>query len=154
MIRRTRSAKETLAFGHRIASRLKPGDIICLFGDLGAGKTVFTKGIARGLGIDPREVNSPSFILMHSYMAGKVPLYHFDFYRLMAGAQISDIGYEEFMYADGVSVIEWPQRMDCFMPREYLRVDIGIVSETSRSVRLSAHGKRYAQFLAGFGKEP
>jgi tRNA threonylcarbamoyladenosine biosynthesis protein TsaE len=154
MTQKTISEKQTRALGERIARRLKPGDIICLFGDLGAGKTVFTKGVARGLGIDPREVNSPSFILMHPYTTGNIPLYHFDFYRLKAGTQISDLGFEEFMYSDGVAVIEWPQRMDCFMPREYLEVKLQIVTQTSRRVGFRAHGKRYADLLTGYGKRP
>lgn len=74
-------------------------------------------------------------------------MYHFDFYRLDAQAQISDIGYEEFMYTDGVAVIEWPERLKRLMPREYLEIDLDMVTETTRMVRLRAHGKRYEDLM-------
>lgn len=147
LICRTVSARQTQSLGHRLGRICRPGDIVCLFGELGAGKTVLAKGIASGLGIDPGAVNSPSFVLMHGYQGGRSPMYHFDFYRLDAQAQISDIGYEEFMYTDGVAVIEWPERLKRLMPREYLEIDLDMVTETTRMVRLRAHGKRYEDLM-------
>ena len=97
-----------LAFG--LGQKAKPGDIFCLSGQLGAGKTVFAQGLARGLGYEGR-VTSPTFTLMNMYEGGRLPFYHFDLYRLEGGqADLESIGYEDFLYAEGVSLVEWPER--------------------------------------------
>jgi tRNA threonylcarbamoyladenosine biosynthesis protein TsaE len=135
----------------KLSPLLEAGDIVCLFGDLGAGKTVFAKGLAAGLGIAAGGVTSPSFVLMHVHAGGRLPLYHFDFYRLNADCQIAETGYEEFMYADGVAAIEWPQRLDTLMPREYLEVRLTAEHGSRRAIHFAAHGARYARLLKLFG---
>jgi tRNA threonylcarbamoyladenosine biosynthesis protein TsaE len=141
------SVKNTLHLGGLIARELLPGDIICLFGDLGSGKTVLTKGIAAGLGIDEQEVNSPSFVLIREYNQGRIPLYHFDFYRIDAAREISLIGYEEYFYGQGVCVVEWAQRLDGLLPPEYLKIELAAKGGTQRSLVFSALGQRYRKIL-------
>ena len=104
------SQKETMQLGARLAKLLKPGDIVCLYGDLGTGKTTFVKGMAKGLKISETEVHSPTFVLMNLY-EGRVPLFHFDFYRLDDIQQIGMIGYDEFLYDDGIAVVEWAEKL-------------------------------------------
>ena len=122
----SKSPDETLYIGRDIARNLKPSDIICLFGDLGSGKTVLAKGIGLGLGVRAGEINSPSFVLLRQYNEGRVPLYHFDLYRLKGPRDIMSLGYEEYLYGDGITVIEWPDRLKYLMPKECLKVRLFI----------------------------
>ena len=104
------SAGETARIAANFAQTAAPGDIICLSGPLGAGKTVFTQGFAQGLGYSGR-VTSPTFTIMQIYEGGRIPLYHFDLYRLDGGAEeLEGIGYEEYFYAGGVCLVEWPEK--------------------------------------------
>lgn len=139
---------ETLAFGKRLAKRLKRKDIVCLFGDLGSGKTTLVKGIASGLGINPAKVNSPTFVLMNIY-EGRLPLFHFDLYRLESIQGISSIGYDEFLYGDGISVIEWADHLGEFLPDEYLKIELTHKKIGERAIRLSAEGGRYQKVVNG-----
>ncbi len=138
----SRSVKETAAIGKAIAGKLEKGDIVCLFGQLGSGKTVLTKGIARGLGIEVAKVTSPTFVLIRQY-ANKVPLYHFDLYRLKGPADVLALGCEEYFYGDGVSVIEWADRLRCFLPKEYLKVTLSVRRDPERALLVEPVGKRY-----------
>ena len=142
----SKSTDQTLRLGERLAKHLRKGDIVCLEGDLGSGKTTLIKGIAQGLKIAPEKVNSPTFALMNAYH-GRLLLYHFDLYRLEAVHEISSIGYEEFLYGDGVAVIEWAERLGQLMPKEYLRVELKHKGENERSIKLSAVGKRYLHVI-------
>ena len=142
----SKSTDQTLELGEKLAKHLRKGDIVCLEGDLGSGKTTLIKGIAQGLKIAPEKVNSPTFVLMNAYH-GRLPLYHFDLYRLEAIHEISSIGYEEFLYGDGVAVIEWAERLGQLTPKEYLRVELKHKSENERSIKLSAVGKKYHEYL-------
>ncbi|MDI6605731.1 MAG: tRNA (adenosine(37)-N6)-threonylcarbamoyltransferase complex ATPase subunit type 1 TsaE [Candidatus Omnitrophota bacterium] len=137
------SPKETIILGKKISRRLEPGDIICLFGELGAGKTVLVKGIAQGLGIDKKKVASPSFVLLRIHKKARLPLYHFDLYRLTTPAAILCTGFEEYLYAEGVSVIEWAQRMKHLLPKEFLKIELSIKGKNSRLLKISAFGERY-----------
>lgn len=110
MTRVTRSEAETMAVASELASTLKAGDVILLSGHLGAGKTAFVRGLAAGLGIDPAEVSSPTFTIVHEYRGGRLTLYHADLYRLDRTAT-EDIGLEEMGVRDGVLAIEWPDRL-------------------------------------------
>ncbi|MBF0122456.1 MAG: tRNA (adenosine(37)-N6)-threonylcarbamoyltransferase complex ATPase subunit type 1 TsaE [Candidatus Omnitrophica bacterium] len=132
------SYEDTLALGARFAKCLKAGDIVCLFGDLGAGKTAFTKGIARGLKINPHEVHSPTFVLMSVY-EGKIPVYHFDLYRIGA-SDLLDIGYEEFFYGKGLAVIEWSERLGALMPKDHWHVKLAHQGDDRRNITLSYQG--------------
>jgi tRNA threonylcarbamoyladenosine biosynthesis protein TsaE len=106
----TRSEAETRAVARGVASRLHAGDVILLFGDLGSGKTAFVKGLAEGLRLDPNDVSSPTFALIHEYRGGRLTLYHADLYRLPAAAT-ADLGLEEVGVSDGILAIEWPERL-------------------------------------------
>ncbi len=132
-----RSEEETANFAKIVASELFPGDIICLEGDLGAGKTTFTQGVASGLEVpDDQYVTSPSFAIMHQY-DGKIPLYHFDFYRLGMVDEIIDLGFEELFYGEGVCVIEWAERAEEILPRNCLTIHLSILDEQQRKVEIS-----------------
>ena len=146
----SKSTDQTLELGEKLAKHLRKGDIVCLEGDLGSGKTTLIKGIAKGLHIAPEKVNSPTFVLMNAYH-GRLPLYHFDLYRLEAVHEISSIGYEEFLYGDGVAVIEWAERLGQLMPKEYLRVELKHKGENERAIKLSAVGERYSPIIQHFG---
>lgn len=141
------SAKDTIRIGRKIAKNLERSDIICLFGQLGSGKTVLTKGIAEGLGIEGKRVTSPSFILMRQHSGGKLPLYHLDLYRLNNNEDIVNLGYEEYLYGDGVTVIEWAERLKKLLPAEYLRIELSLKSKSNRLLNLTACGEHYQGLL-------
>ena len=111
------SAEDTFAFGQKLGREAVPGEIICLDGDLGVGKTVFTQGFAAGLGIDDY-VNSPTFNIVKEYEGGRLPLYHFDVYRIGDPSEMEEIGYEDYFYGQGVSIIEWPGQIEELLPKE------------------------------------
>ena len=117
MIFESNSAKDTFAFGQKLGREAVPGEIICLDGDLGVGKTVFTQGFAAGLGIDDY-VNSPTFNIVKEYEGGRLPLYHFDVYRIGDPSEMEEIGYEDYFYGQGVSIIEWPGQLEELLPKE------------------------------------
>ena len=138
----TTSPEETFALGRLLGQSLKAGDVICLTGDLGAGKTLFTQGIAAGLDInDP--VTSPTFAIMNVY-SGRQDFYHFDLYRLDHPEDLADIGFDEYVGGQGVAVIEWPDRFPEQMPREAVFLEIcRSESDGERMIRLDARGERY-----------
>ena len=117
MIFESNSAKDTFASGQNLGREAVPGEIICLDGDLGVGKTVFTQGFAAGLGIDDY-VNSPTFNIVKEYEGGRLPLYHFDVYRIGDPSEMEEIGYEDYFYGQGVSIIEWPGQIEELLPKE------------------------------------
>ena len=107
----THSADETQALGQKLASRLAPGDVIAYFGDLGAGKTAFSRGLAQGLGItDP--VTSPTYTIVNEYLSGRIPLFHFDMYRLSSSDELFDIGWEDYLSRGGVCAVEWSENVE------------------------------------------
>jgi len=118
----TRSFEETVEFGRKLGAMLNPGDVICLSGDLGTGKTALTNGIAKGLGITSY-ITSPTFTLVNEYQ-GKFPLYHFDVYRIADPEEMFDIGFDEYIYGDGITIIEWGELISEILPREIIRVVI------------------------------
>jgi tRNA threonylcarbamoyladenosine biosynthesis protein TsaE len=119
----SKSPEETERFGQDLVRHLRRGDIVLLRGDLGTGKTTLVKGVARALGVDPRSVTSPTFVLMH-YYEGRWPLYHFDLYRLEDPAAVESVEYDEFFYGDGLSLVEWPERLGARLPPNYVKVDL------------------------------
>ncbi|MFA5114932.1 MAG: tRNA (adenosine(37)-N6)-threonylcarbamoyltransferase complex ATPase subunit type 1 TsaE [Candidatus Omnitrophota bacterium] len=141
------SVRDTLNLGRRIAGLSRPGDIVCLFGGLGSGKTVLTQGIAWGLGVSKEEVISPTFVLLRQYQDARLPLYHFDLYRLKGDNDVLALGYEEYLYGSGISVIEWASRLKYLLPKQYLEVELLIKGPKQRSIKLHAHGSRYRQLL-------
>jgi len=130
----THSEEETADVAREVAQTLRKGDVLLLSGNLGAGKTAFVRGLADGLGIDPDEVSSPTFTLVHEYRAGRLRLYHADLYRLERAAT-GDLGLEEMGVEDGVLAIEWPDRLTHELPHAR-RVDIEIVDDATRRIRV------------------
>jgi tRNA threonylcarbamoyladenosine biosynthesis protein TsaE len=133
--RLTRSEDETMAVARELAATLSAGDVVLLSGNLGAGKTAFVRGLAAGLGVDPSEVSSPTFTIVHEYRGGRLVLYHADLYRLERTAT-EDIGLEEMGVKDGVLAIEWPDRLTHDLPGAR-HVQLEIVGEDTRRIRHS-----------------
>jgi tRNA threonylcarbamoyladenosine biosynthesis protein TsaE len=127
------SASETKAAGARLAEKIQAGDVLALVGDLGAGKTQFVKGLAKGLG-STAVVTSPTFTLVHEYQGNRLPIYHFDFYRIESLAALWTIGFDEIVFGDGVSVIEWADRFVDAIPPRARWIKFEIVSDDQRRI--------------------
>jgi tRNA threonylcarbamoyladenosine biosynthesis protein TsaE len=139
----------TESLGRRIGALLFPGAVIALVGQLGAGKTHLTRAIAEGLGArNPAAVNSPTFVLIQEYPA-RLPIYHFDAYRLSGPREFTDLGVDEYFTGGGVSIVEWADKVGPAMPPECLTIAISILGPTARRFELSAGGARYEAVLAG-----
>lgn len=121
MIKETYSEKDTFEFGKEFSKQVKPGDVVCISGDLGVGKTIFTKGFAEGLGIT-EPVSSPTFTIVQVYDEGRLPLYHFDVYRIGDVSEMEEIGYEDYFFGDGVCLIEWAELIDEIIPANAYKV--------------------------------
>ena len=119
----TNSAEETEALGTKLAKEAKAGQVFTLIGDLGVGKTVFTQGFAKGLDID-EAICSPTFTIVQVYDSGRIPFYHYDVYRIGDVEEMDEIGYEDYIYGDGVSLIEWANLIEEILPDRYTRVTI------------------------------
>lgn len=115
--------EDTYELGRQIGEKAKPGEIYTLIGDLGVGKTVFTQGLAKGLGIT-EPVNSPTFTILQVYEKGRLPFYHFDVYRIGDISEMDEIGYEDCFYGDGVCLIEWADLIEDILPEKYKRITI------------------------------
>ncbi len=139
----THSPQETKALAHAIALELKDGSVITLSGDLGAGKTTFTQGLAKGLNIQ-KMVSSPTFTIMKWY-SGRLKLTHIDAYRLEGLHQ--DLGFEELIGTCGVCVIEWPEYIKELLPEEFLEIKLSRLDEDDRLIELIAHGAAYTSIL-------
>ena len=150
----SKSPTTTVELGKQIGMLMKGGEVLGLIGDLGAGKTTFVKGIARGLGVaNHHPVNSPSFVLLREY-EGRVPLYHFDAHRLTGGAADllrleQEVGLEEYFYGKGVSVMEWADRIETLLPKEYLRIEFRHSKENERIINFYPIGKQYEKLIDG-----
>lgn len=123
MIIETNSPQETKKLGKKMAERAKPGDVFTLVGDLGVGKTVFTQGIAEGLGID-EPVNSPTFTIVQEYESGRIPFYHFDVYRIGDPEEMDEIGFDDYIYGDGLCLIEWADLIEDILPEKRVAIRI------------------------------
>lgn len=142
------SARETLELGRMLGGLLKEGDVIALFGDLGTGKSVFTQGVAQGLGVECC-VTSPTFVLINEYQ-GVLPLYHFDVYRLDDPDEVLELGYEEYFYGEGVTVIEWAEKIIEYLPNEYLAVTLEKtepLEDQGRRLLFHPRGERYVKMV-------
>lgn len=137
---KSKSPEHTRGIAARFADSLKKGDVVALEGELGSGKTCFVQGIARGLGVSESAfVRSPSFTLLNEYF-GRLPLYHFDFYRLHAAAELGDLGLEEYFDGDGVTVIEWADKFLGSLPPRTIHVHFSIVDENTREIEIPVKG--------------
>lgn len=141
----TISPEETEALGEKIGRRLQRGDILTFKGELGAGKTCMIRGIAKGLGIKDR-ITSSSFVIMR-VMEGDIPVYHFDLYRLENEEELIDIGYDEFLFSNGVSLIEWPEKLENLIGSDFLSVEIQYDEQDEsflrRIIKITPSGKRF-----------
>lgn len=147
LIFKSASADETIRFGEMLGNLLVAGDVVALIGELGAGKTTLVKGIARGLGVeDNRAVKSPTFSLLNKY-EGHVPVYHFDAYRLQDTREMIDIGSDEILFGNGVSIIEWADKVPGCLPEEYLRITLTSTSKNERTIEIYGCGDRYGEII-------
>ena len=135
----THSAEETRALGAKLASQLQRGDVVLLRGGLGAGKSEFARGVARGLGIQG-PVPSPSFTILNMYDEGRIPLYHFDWYRIHDSDEIGEMGFEEQIGGDGIALIEWGEQAPGYVPDRALEIRIRAVDETTREITMEPQG--------------
>jgi tRNA threonylcarbamoyladenosine biosynthesis protein TsaE len=136
----SKSPEITKHIAKEIGAKIDKGTVIALCGDLGAGKTAFVQGLAEGLEIKAF-VTSPTFIIINQY-EGRLPLYHIDTYRLMSNDEMFELGYEEFFYGDGVTAVEWAQKIEELLPEEYLRVELEYVGESERKITLVPYGQK------------
>lgn len=141
----TKTPQELEYLGKRMAQLMIPGDFLALDGDLGAGKTLFTQGMAQGLGVT-EDISSPTFTIIHEYESGRLPLYHMDVYRLKYPEEMYDLGYEEYFYGEGVTVVEWAQIIESLLPDEYLGIEIKVIHE-GRELCFTPHGARYEHLI-------
>ena len=141
----TQSPEETLRLAVELGELCGPGDVVALVGELGTGKTLFAKGLARGLGVPSDEpVVSPSFTLLNEY-AGRCPVYHFDFYRLSDVGDLENIGLDEYLGAGGVVIVEWAERMPDALGAEHLEIRLEYAGEDKRRITITGLGPRYAE---------
>lgn len=141
---RITSSEETKQLAEKIGRHLAGGEVITLTGDLGAGKTTFTQGLAKGLGVK-RHVNSPTFTIIKEYQGSSLTLYHMDAYRLEDQAE--DLGFDEYFYGGGVCVVEWPQMIQDYIPQERLEIEINKTGEQTREISFTPRGERYEQLI-------
>ncbi|MBT3878425.1 MAG: tRNA (adenosine(37)-N6)-threonylcarbamoyltransferase complex ATPase subunit type 1 TsaE [Candidatus Scalindua sp.] len=143
----TAEFEQTIEFGRLIGSLLKAGDVVALIGQLGAGKTHFTKGIAEGQGVkDRKAVTSPSYVIVKQYK-GRLPIYHFDAYRLKSADEMYEIDCVGFFWGDGISIIEWADKVVECLPDEFIKITITILGKTLRGINVSYKGERYRNFM-------
>ncbi|NVY97082.1 tRNA (adenosine(37)-N6)-threonylcarbamoyltransferase complex ATPase subunit type 1 TsaE [Lactobacillus sp. DCY120] len=149
---RTENATQTVAWGKKLGHLLQAQDLLLLDGDLGAGKTTFTQGLAQGLGIT-RPIKSPTFTLIREYQMGRIPLYHMDMYRLEDSSP-EELGLSEYFAGDGVVVMEWSQFVADFLPAQYLRIQITRLAQADeqRQLTFQAQGQRYQELVASLRK--
>ena len=143
----SKSAEETQQIGEQVGRRLQPGDVVALIGELGAGKTTFIQGVAKGLSIDPAEVKSPTFVLMREY-SGTVPIVHMDSYRLENPDAAIWLDLELVFSPQKVTVIEWADRVQACLPEKYLEIRFAHKSAHQRSMRVVPHGDRAESIVA------
>ena len=135
------SSLHTERLGERLGKLAQPNDVFALWGELGAGKTVLARGVAVGLGIDPVDVASPTFIILREHFGGRMPMFHLDLYRL-EGADLTNTGWEECLDSGGVTVIEWPDRAEAARPEDRVDVRLEWIADTKRRAVVTATGPR------------
>ncbi|MFC1965549.1 tRNA (adenosine(37)-N6)-threonylcarbamoyltransferase complex ATPase subunit type 1 TsaE [Chloroflexota bacterium] len=141
----SRSPEQTQSLGTRIGQLAQPGDVFLLVGELGAGKTCLTQGVAWGLGIEEYAL-SPSFVIMRE-LYGRLPLYHVDLYRLDRIEESMDLGLDDYLYGSGVCVVEWAEKALSILPVEHLMIEISYLSDTERSFKMKPSGQRYSKMV-------
>jgi tRNA threonylcarbamoyladenosine biosynthesis protein TsaE len=145
----TRSPRQTMNWGSRLGRLLKGGEIIALIGELGSGKTCFVRGVTQGLEVGKEAwIRSPTFTLINEYH-GRLPVYHIDLYRVESRAQLEGLNLREYLYADGVSLIEWFEHLPADEVDEFLEVRVAYVDGNRRQLTFSPHGRRYEEIVEG-----
>lgn len=140
MVLISHSPEETRAIGEKVGRTLKPGAVVCLYGEMGAGKTCLIQGLARGLGVkEEKEVKSPTFVLIREY-EGRVPIYHFDLYRIESEQELEGLGYEEYFYGRGVSLIEWADKIQEYLPPHRIEIRLAFLDEHERWIEVISRG--------------
>lgn len=143
----TENVEETIELGRKIGKLMQAGDVVALIGKLGSGKTTLTQGLARGLGVKKRDyVTSPSFTLIKEHK-GRLPVYHIDLYRIDNLKEVYDLGYEEYLYGEGVTIIEWAKKIKRLLPKEVLFINLEIIDEKKRRIELKPKGKHYQNIV-------
>lgn len=145
-------AEQTRRLGAHLGGVAKRGDVVLLEGEFGSGKTTFTQGIARGLGIDAHYVNSPTFTLINEYR-GRQRLYHVDLYRLEDEEQVATLGLDDYFDGSGITVIEWPEQAAPWLPDEKLVIKFGYLSDTKRTLRFFPYGERAHELVRDFKRD-
>lgn len=148
----TGSADDTTELGRLLGTLAAPGDLYCLYGELGAGKTTLVQGIARGLAVTDEYITSPTFSLVMEH-AGRLTLYHLDLYRLSGPDDLEDLGFQEYP-GEGVAAVEWPERAGDELPPERLDIRIEQVGESGRTIAFQAYGSRYESILEEICRSP
>ncbi len=141
----TSTPEETQALGRRLSAFLAPGDVVCLWGDLGAGKTCLVQGICQGLGVN-EPVVSPSFTLVNEY-SGRVSVAHIDFYRLHSGSEVEQLGFEDLLDGSRIVLIEWPERAESFLPSDRLDIMMTWKDEVHRNIELKSNTTKWRQLI-------
>jgi tRNA threonylcarbamoyladenosine biosynthesis protein TsaE len=148
----TKSASQTIRLGKRIGGLLQPGDVVALVGELGAGKTQFIKGLAEGAGVGkPTYISSPSFTLINEY-PGRVPFYHVDLFRLEQEKDAEELGLDDYFQGDGISAIEWADKIPSLLPKDMLLIHIAYTGKNSRSLEIIGKGKHYEDLVKGLSE--
>lgn len=142
------SPEETFQLGSKLGRLLRPGDVVNLNGSLGAGKTLLVKGMGTSLNVPEEFITSPTFTIINEY-DGTYPLYHFDVYRLERGTELEDIGYEEYFYGNGITVVEWGNLFSDYLPDDRIDVSIEQVGEQERKIEIAGTGLRGQQIVDG-----
>jgi tRNA threonylcarbamoyladenosine biosynthesis protein TsaE len=149
------SPEQTMAFGRQLGSHLRAGDVVLLFAPFGAGKTHLTKGIAAAFGVNPDDVNSPSFVLVNQYDAapkgypvhGRVPIFHVDLYRIDTPEELPSVGLDDLISDRSLVIIEWAEHAGAWLPSEHLAIRIDVAGERERVLHVQGHGERYRQLV-------
>jgi tRNA threonylcarbamoyladenosine biosynthesis protein TsaE len=132
----TASATATREIGARLAGYLRPGDILALYGDLGAGKTELVRGLCTELGVDERDVNSPTFTIVNEYRSGTLPVFHLDAYRISRLDEFYDLGYEDYFFDEGLTVVEWAENVESLIPDDAVRIRLEHLAGDRRRISL------------------
>jgi tRNA threonylcarbamoyladenosine biosynthesis protein TsaE len=144
------SPAATSAMGKKIGERLEPGSLVALIGDLGCGKTLLTRGICRGLGVDLRRVNSPTFVLVNEYR-GRLPVFHFDLYRLGDAPDVVELGFTDYLAraTSGLIIIEWAEKILSVLPKDLIKIEFEVVAARKRRLIFSSSSRKYDKLLKG-----
>lgn len=147
----SKNIEDTLKLGKQLGNLAETGQIILLSGELGSGKTIVVKGIAEALNINKKSITSPTYTIINEYK-GKLPLYHMDLYRLEFEEELIEIGFEEYLYREGIIAIEWPEIALALLPADYLYIKLEIVNSQARNIKIKAQGNKGKRLQEGLEK--